>query len=81
MSGAQKRLAKLEARNTPGFSLEAAVIDRRPGESREQAAQRYYTEYPERRGSNAPRIYLCLMRGQEVAFSKAICAEEKCEAN
>lgn len=62
MNGAQKRLSKLEARRTPGIPQEAAVIDRRPGESREQAAQRYFTEHPERRGDKAPRIYLCLSR-------------------
>lgn len=62
MSGAQKRLAKLEARNTPGIPQEAMIIDRRPGESNERALERFWAEQPENWNAQAPRIYLCLNR-------------------
>ncbi len=71
-----QRIKRQEARNTPGPDLEALVIPRRPGEPREEAAARYFAANPERRGSNAPRIYLSLMRGQETTWAKAICEGE-----
>jgi hypothetical protein len=60
---AQKRLARLEALHGPGPLPVAMLIHRQSGESQEQAAERFYTEYPERRGDNrTPRVYLSLSR-------------------
>lgn len=61
-AGITDRIRRLESKGGPG-SGPAMVIDRRPGESREQAAQRYFSEYPERLGDRqTPKIYLSLER-------------------
>lgn len=67
MSGAQKRLSKLEARHTPGIPQEAAVIEPRPGEGNQAAKARHLAANPEQIGE--PIIFLRLSR------------EEPCEAN
>ncbi|RJR42295.1 MAG: hypothetical protein C4567_07625 [Deltaproteobacteria bacterium] len=62
------RVTRLEGLKAPGPPLEAMLIHRRPGEPKEQAAERYFTEYPERRGdTKTPRVFLTLNPFPEVS--------------